>query len=493
MESPGKYPRREFLKYLLMSAGGLTLAACGGENEKQPDQKNDAPVKDSANTSPQKEQYVSNKNITWLKKGAEKYDELRLGHNKRFNKFPAAIAFCHTADGVQEAVATARKNKLPVAIKSGGHSLEGFSGNDGGIVINLSEFTKIEQEEDSALLGPACKLTDLYATLIPKGKIIPGGSCGGVAIGGLTLGGGYGMFARKFGLTCDSLLEVEMVNGKGEKINSKDDPELLWACKGGGSGNFGVITQMKFKLHEAPSTLTSHRFRKFNTSPEEAGALTEKWFAATQDLPQSCFSVIVINGKTVFILLTNFGEEDEKVKGVIDTFSSMTEKVSLGTAKRTEMAVQSFYGVQKPVFAKNSSVGLYKDFAEIKDFITEVLAKIAATPGMLLSIGTLGGKISDPELEKESSFAHRGSPYLSELQTYWSKEKDGERMITAYKEARDIFLTNGVDKQYINYPDLGFPDWEKAYYGTNYQRLQKVKEKYDPENVFRYEQSILPA
>ncbi len=493
MDSPNKYARRDFLKYVLMGAGGLTLAACGVEGEKHTEEKKDIPLKDSSAPAPSKEDYVSNPNVTWLKKGDEKYDELRLGHNKRFNKFPAAIALCHTADGVQEAVSAARKNKLPVAIKSGGHSLEGFSGNDGGIVINLSEFNKIEQEEDIALLGPACKLSELYATLIPKGKIIPGGSCGGVAIGGLTLGGGYGMYARKFGLTCDSLLEVEMVNGKGEKINSKNDPELLWACKGGGSGNFGVVTQLKFKLHEAPPTLTSHRFRKFNTSPEEASELTEKWFTATQDLPQSCFSVIVINGKTVFILLTNFGAEDEKVKEVIHAFSSMTEKVSFGQAKKAEIAVQSFYGVQKPVFAKNSSVGLYKDFTEIKEFMPEVLAKIAATPGMLLSIGTLGGKISDPELEKDSSFAHRGSPYLSELQTYWSKEKDGERMINAYKETRDIFLNNGVDKQYINYPDLGFPDWEKAYYGANYERLQRVKEKYDPENIFRYEQSVRPA
>jgi hypothetical protein len=292
------------------------------------------------------------------------------------------------------------------------------------------------------------------------------------------------------GLTCDNLLEFTMVDGNGKIVSSKDDPELLWACRGGGSGNFGVVTEMKFKTYPAPKTLTSHRFRKFKTDPQNAADLLEKWFGLTAALPPSCFSVFVQNGKTSFILFTNFEKETTEVKKLVDEFSSLTEKTSLGQPKVLDSAVQTFYGIQTPVFAKNSSVGLYKSFDEIKPFIVPVFEKLMATSGMLLSIGTLGGAIDDPEFEISSAFPHRGFHYLSELQTYWSKEEQGERLVNAYKEVRDIFQDNGVTREYINYPDLGFRNWEKAYYGDNYKRLQEVKKKYDPENTIRHDQSV---
>ncbi|MFL5752004.1 MAG: FAD-binding oxidoreductase [Bacteroidia bacterium] len=483
--------RREFLRLLAISSAGIFLAACGTEPEKETKniQEEKKPL---VPPGPEKEKtLLSNENVSYYKKGDAEYETLRHGHNKRFNKFPAIIALCMNAKGVAEAVNYARENKLPVAIKSGGHSLEGFSVNEGGMVINLSKLKNIELNEDgTAILGPACTLSELYDELLPKGRVLPGGSCGGVAVGGLSLGGGYGMYARKYGLTCDNLLELKMVDGKGNIISTADDPELLWACKGGGSGNFGVVTEMRFQTQPAPGTLTSHRFRKFKSDAQTAAAILEKWFTLTADLPPSCFSVYVLNGKTVFILLTNFGEETEEVKKIITELSGITEKVSLGKPQELHSAVQNFYGIQTPLYAKNSSVGLYKDFEDIRNFIVPTLEKISSTSGMLLSIGTLGGKISDPELEKASAFPHRAYPYLSELQTYWKKEEQGEKMIAAYQEVRDIFQDNGISREYINYPDLGFRNWETAYYGENYKRLQEIKKKYDPENVIRHEQSV---
>ncbi|MBC7864070.1 MAG: FAD-binding oxidoreductase [Bacteroidia bacterium] len=493
--------RREFIRLLAIGATGIFLSACGidpdknstdtDQNEKPKPKKDSVPLSENKTDEP----LISNENVTFIKKGDLQYEELRHGHNKRFNKFPAIIALCENEKGVVHAINYAKKNNLPVAVKSGGHSLEGLSANDGGMVINLSKFKTIEYlENDQINLGPASTLAELYATLLPEGKILPGGSCGGVAVAGLSLGGGYGMYARKWGLTCDHLLEVTMVDGKGNLVNSKDDPELLWACRGGGSGNFGVITSMKFQTHKAPATMTSHRFRKFKTSAEDAADLMSKWFDLTKDLPHSCFSVFIVSSKTCFILFTNFEKETEEVKNIVEQFSALTEKVSLGKPQKLESAVQNFYGVQTPVYAKNSSVGLYKDFEELRSFIIPTIEKIQNTPGMLLSIGTLGGKIDDAEFEKGSAFPHRKFHYLSELQTYWKKEEQGEKMINAYQEVRDIFQNNGIKREYFNYPDLGFKNWETAYYGENYSRLQQVKKKYDPENLIRHEQSIkLPS
>src|SRR6185369_6404928 len=141
----------------------------------------------------------------------------------------------------------------------------------GGMVINLSLLNKIEWVNNDIIKGgPGCTISYLYDEILPKGKIIPGGSCGSVGIGGLTLGGGYGLLARKYGLTCDSLQEVSMVDAKGEITNTANDKELLWACKGGGNGNFGVITSLTFKLHKAPATLQSFRFRTHNINAARA-------------------------------------------------------------------------------------------------------------------------------------------------------------------------------------------------------------------------------
>ena len=149
--------------------------------------------------------------------------------------------------------------------------MEGFSVNDGGMVINLSNINSVEFLEDNKLkIGPGCTIAQLYAEILPKNRIIPVGSCGSVAMGGLTVGGGYGLFSREYGLICDQLLEATFVDGNGIIHPTKDDPELLWALRGGGSGNFGVVTEMIFQSHKAPAGIQSHYFKALNFNAERA-------------------------------------------------------------------------------------------------------------------------------------------------------------------------------------------------------------------------------
>jgi len=214
---------------------------------------------------------VASEGVAYYRQGEARYEALRKGFNKRIEKFPQVIAYCTSPRGVSAAVQHAGATQLPVAIKSGGHCMEGFSCNDGGLVINLSGLNQAAWGQGETLVtGPGATLAKLYEVLLPKGRIIPGGSCAGVGIGGLTLGGGYGVLGRQFGLTCDSLQAVTMVDGKGNIISSTHDPELLWACRGGGNGNFGVITAMQFKTHPAPATLQSYRFRAFRVNTTRA-------------------------------------------------------------------------------------------------------------------------------------------------------------------------------------------------------------------------------
>ncbi|HEX4374388.1 MAG TPA: FAD-binding oxidoreductase, partial [Puia sp.] len=239
---------------------------------------------------------LQDENVIYYKDGDKEYDILRKGFNKRIKKHPAIIALCKNADGIVDAIKYAKNKNLPVAIKSGGHCMEGFSCNDGGMVINLSLLNNVEWiDEETIRVEPACTLSKIYDLILAKNKILPGGSCGSVGIGGLTLGGGYGLLSRKFGLTCDSLMEVTMVDGNGVIRNSKDEKNLLWACKGGANGNFGVISEMKFKVHQSPASMQSFRFRAFKVNTERTRLILEKWFEVTKDFPDHCFSAFVLN------------------------------------------------------------------------------------------------------------------------------------------------------------------------------------------------------
>jgi hypothetical protein len=492
MSDPRKIKREEFIRMALLSSAAVYFSACqSGNNKVAPAvvKPTDSLVKDSIPAKPLESSAEPTFNL--YKKGDAQYEVLRKGFNKRINHFPAAIAECRSTEEVSQAMAYAIKNNLPVSIKSGGHSFEGFSSTDESLVINLSSLKEVQWENDDTIsVGPGCALSELYDAILPKNKLLAAGSCGGVGIGGLTLGGGYGLFGRKYGLTCDSLSEITMVDGNGKVIHSNDDPELLWACKGGGNGNFGVITSMKFALTDAPAFLQSFRFKVKGIDAQRAGDILKSWFSITANLPLSCFSAFVLNGKSLYILLANCEARNDATQQIIHQLTALVDITTVGKPESLQKAAKVFYGVRQPLYFKNASAGLYKNFDDIGGCIADVLIKVTATPGMIYQVNTLGGKINDSTLEQQSSYPHRDKNYLSELQTYWEQPSREEKMISGFEEVQQIFYGHGIKSQYRNYPDLNFKEWEFAYYGKNYARLQKVKSKYDPQNRFSFQQSI---
>ena len=480
--------RKEFLRLSLLAGAGVYLTGCFNHHKK-------AATVPPGNTVSQKniipENAGAKDTVILHKKGEPGYEALRNGFNKRINKYPAVIAECHSTEDVAQAVKYAIRNKLQICIKSGGHSFEGYSSNNDGMVINLSAMNSITWEGDNIIhAGPGCKLGQLYAEILPKNKLLPGGSCAGVGLGGLTLGGGYGLFGRKYGLTCDSLTEVIMVDGEGNIHSSKNDPELLWACRGGGNGNFGIITQMTFALHDAPPHLQCTRFNIKVPDAAKAKEVLERWFKLSRPLPPSCFSAFVLMDARLYILLANCGAETDEVKRFTDGLSPLTTRTRKGNPTPLITAVKIFYGIQHPLYFKNASAGLYEGFDEVAPFIEDVLQKVIATPGMTYQVNTLGGRIADKDLESFSAFPHRQKLYLSELQTYWQAGERTDGMIAKFEEVQQIFRSNSITAQYTSYPDIECKDWQTAYYGNNYPRLQKVKRKYDPNNHIWYEQSV---
>src|SRR5690606_2602080 len=210
--------RRQVLSWMALSGAGLMLNGCAAPTAR----------KTAAAELPE------------LGTQADpRYDALRRGYNQRIETFPLASALCTSTREVAACVRFARRRNLPIAVRSGGHSMEGFSSNNGGLVLNLSQLNHIALRDDNCVrTGPGSTLSQLNDVLLPQGRLLPAGSCGSVGIGGLTLGGGYGFFSRQYGLTCDHLREAIMVDGDGEIRSTRDDPRLLWALRGGGAGNF---------------------------------------------------------------------------------------------------------------------------------------------------------------------------------------------------------------------------------------------------------------
>lgn len=433
---------------------------------------------------------LSSDHVVYYKKDAPEYETLRRGFNKRIDNKPQVIALCSNTSGVQEAVKYAVENKLAIAIKSGGHCMEGFSGNNGGMVINLSKLNTITWVNDHTIsVGPALQLKDLYNTILPKRKILPGGSCQSVALGGLAFGGGYGLLSRQFGLTCDSLTDVTMVDGRGNLI--KSDHELLWACRGGGNGNFGIITEMKFRLHKAPTVMQSFRFRYKNIPVKDIKPLLQKWFEVAPTLPKECFSACIINSKTAYILITSTNRNLAAVQTQLDALKAVTKTFEHSKPKALAEALKVYYGEPKPLYFKNASAGLYKSFADIEGCIDKVIDVVRTAPGMIYQVNTLGGEVQNPVFEAVSSFPYREYNFFSELQAYYRSPAQEPKLLEKFEAIQQVFDAHGIKAQYRNYPDANFKNPLELYYGKNLGRLKELKSFYDPENNIRHPQSII--
>ncbi|MEP6673311.1 MAG: FAD-binding oxidoreductase [Chthoniobacter sp.] len=424
------------------------------------------------------------------------YAAARQAYNAGILLRPNSIALCATEAGVQKALQRARAEKWPVAVKSGGHSFEGFSLNDDGLVVGVSPMRDLHLDAHSGLLtaGAGCRLRDVNLFLLPQGRFLPAGSCATVGLAGLTLGGGYGMFARKFGLTCDHLRSFRMVDGTGAIHDSADDPDLLWAARGGGNGHFGIVTQLTLQTRPVPKAFSSWRFRAYHLDEIRATALLDAWFKVTAALPDDAFSAWIMNGSQVTILLTTVGSREEK--GVVAArrqLTALTNKASAAPPVPLAKSIPWYYGGPGPEFFKNTSAGYYRGMDDIRSALPGIFFEVLTKPGLVFQINTMGGAIGKEGAD--GAYPHRAYSYLGEAQAYWDSPFRASNLRAAIGRIRDHIAQAGITGHYANYPDLAFQDWPTAYYGReNYQRLQTLKKRYDPEDRIRHPQSVrLPS
>jgi FAD/FMN-containing dehydrogenase len=223
-------------------------------------------------------------------RSSSQYRSAKHLYDTRFDAIrPLAVAFCESVADVQRCIRWCARHGVRPAARSGGHSYGGYATAGGGLVIDVSRLDRIVPSSGRARIGAGASLGDVYERLWQAGRTIPGGSCPTVGIAGLALGGGVGFSARKLGLTCDSVRELTLVtaDGRVRTCNENVNSDLFWACRGGGGGNFGVVTGFVFKTHPV-STVTT-----YNASwPwRRAGRVVDAWQRWAPEAPDELFSV----------------------------------------------------------------------------------------------------------------------------------------------------------------------------------------------------------
>ena len=436
------------------------------------------------------------------------YEEARLVWNGLIDKRPALIARCIGTADVVDAIHFARENDLLVAVRSGGHNVAGNAVCDAGLVIDLSLMRGIEVDpaEHIARVQPGADWGDLDKETQLHGLVTPGGQVSITGVAGLTLGGGMGYLRRKWGLSCDNLLSVEIVTADGQVLTASEEEneDLFWAVRGGG-GNFGVVTSFEFRLHalgpEIYGALTIYPF-------DEAASVLRNWRDFALEAPDevTCDAYIwgmpplpevptEMHWAPVVILAGMYAGSAEEGERLLQPVSEMGTPIDDLSARQPYVAMQSDLDA---LFADGQLYYWKSLFADGlgDEVIDEIVASAAdkPSPQCLFALRSLGGAMGRVP-EEATAYGNRDALVNISIDNTWQDPKRSDEMIewtrTTWAKLRER-TGGGV---YINFAGLGEENdtLTRAAYGRNYDRLRQIKAKYDPANLFRVNQNIAPA
>jgi FAD/FMN-containing dehydrogenase len=448
--------------------------------------------------------------------GSPEYESVRTPVMARFAHLrPAAVVRCATPADVAATLAVARGLRLPMAIRSGGHSVAGRSATD-GIVLDVTPMRSVAVAGDVATVGAGVRLGGVYDALAEHGRTIPAGCGPSVGIAGLTLGGGLGILGRKHGLTCDQLLRAQVVlaNGRVVDCDEHHDGELFWALRGAGGGHFGVVTSLAFRTLPAPATTVFH----LTWPPATAAAVVQAWQAwapagpgeldATLRLSATAGGTRLPRVEVVASVLDGDADAGELLGELVgrvgaDPVEASHRHLPHRAAKRyleglgsvedrrersgRERPPQPGHLYTKSEFFRRSLPG--ETVAALVEYLTQGLA-----PGQSREVDFLpwGGAYNHVRADA-TGFAHRSERFLIQhLVEVAADAEPAERGAARDWLARSWALVHpwGSGGVYPNFPDPDLQDWARAYHGTNYDRLRRVKAAYDPGGLFRFHQSL---
>ncbi|MAU16141.1 MAG: oxidoreductase [Muricauda sp.] len=430
------------------------------------------------------------------------YDQTRSVYNGMIDKHPGLFAMCENAEDVIDSVNFGREHNLLIAIRGGGHNGAGLGLCNDGLVIDLSgiKFVKPNTSNNTVKVGGGNIWNEVDSTLHELGLAVPSGMVSSTGVGGLTLGGGVGYLTRKYGLTIDNLLEAEMVLADGSfvTVNASENTDLFWAIRGGG-GNFGVVTSFTFQAHPVkmimggPTLWPIERVEEimawYDTFIREVSE-DLNGFIATMVIPESSFPEHLHNQKFCGIVWCYVGDPDkfdELFQPVLDL-----EPIFAHVGEMPFPALQSMFdGLLPP--------GLQWYWRA--DFFNELGPEVRAehlkfgssipTPLSQMHLYPLSGAASRVGAE-DTPWAYRDAKYAGVYIGVDPDPKNAAKITDwckAYQEALHPYSAGGA---YTNFMMEEGQDRVKASYKHNYDRLVEIKSAYDPDNLFRVNQNIIP-
>jgi FAD/FMN-containing dehydrogenase len=433
------------------------------------------------------------------------YDAARAVWNGMIDRRPAIIAQCSSAEDVISAVNFACGRDLCVSIKGGGHGVAGRCVGDDTVMIDLSPMktVKVDAEKKIAHVSAGATLADLDRESQAVGLATTGGLVSETGVAGLTLGGGIGYLARRFGLTLDNLLAADVVTANGELLRASEteNPDLFWGLRGGG-GNFGIVTRFEYRLHKLDSdVLTAQVFYPFDAAEPVLREYRKLMSEAPDEL--ACYALVVNvppaspfpeewHGKKSIALVACYTGDHEKGKRLLEPLTKLGEPILSMVAPIAYTALQQSFDAGMPKGLRYYWKAGYVD--EITDEAADAFLKLAGTsPGPLTMVGfePLGGAISrvDPSA---TAFAHRGVKFALGIWSGWTDPADDDKNIAWTRQFHKAMEPHTVDGVYLNYLDDDDDSRVGSVHGDNYRRLREVKAKYDPDNFFRMNHNIEP-
>lgn len=419
---------------------------------------------------------------------------------------PSMVARCTSPADVVHALNFVRQHNVPFSLRGGGHNIAGNAVCDEGVMIDLSPMKKvdIDQQHHQGHVEPGCTLAEFDTAAQAYGLATPLGINSTTGVAGLTLGGGFGWLSRKYGLTVDNLLGVDIVTADGQQLHASEseNADLFWGLRGGG-GNFGIVTRFTFQLHpvgpnvlcglivfpfeQAKSVIT--QFDRFTeTMPDELNV----WMV-TRKAPPLPFLPEEVHGKEIVAFALCYAGDPAEGEKLIEPLRGF------GTAYGEHIGVQPYTDWQQafdPLLTPGArNYWKSHNFLTLDEGVIDTIIDYASTlpsPQCEIFIATLGGQASrvDPQAMAYSS---RDANYVLNVHARWETAADDARCITW---ARDFFARSqpfASGGAYVNFLTEDETDRTAFAYGASYERLVAIKKQYDPENLFRINQNIRPA
>ncbi|MFD6141764.1 FAD-binding oxidoreductase [Promicromonospora sp. NPDC060271] len=416
------------------------------------------------------------------------FDEACAVWNAMVDHRPALIVRCRQAGDVVAALALARREGLEVGVRCGGHSVVGHGVPEGGLMIDLTPMgaVRVDPERKRAWVQGGALLGALDAATQPYGLATTAGNVSHTGVGGLTLGGGMGWLARRCGLACDNVVSYEVVTAAGDVIRASADerPDLFWALRGGG-GNFGVVTEFEFRLHDVGTRALSV---ELDFPVGGAVPTVARWRDLAAAAPRAATYTAGVHDGVVALGLVWVGDVAEGLAHAAELESA------LGTPVARRVEELSYLDLQtREDSTAGHAVRRYWKGHYVTDLSLGATAALLATePGVRAGLQAYGGAIADVP-DDAAAFSQRATRFEYVAATGWTDPaEDADRIAAARASATRLEpFASGV---YVNVlGDDGAAGVQRAYPPAKLARLAAVKAVYDPDNVFHLNQNILPA